>query len=82
MTTITDLKPTARRVMRLRETTRTAGACDMTLRRWEEAGTFPRRFKLDPNSGPFGAVGHDFNEVQEHLEKRRASRDTTEAADA
>ncbi len=47
----------------------------MTLRRWERAGTFPKRFKLDPNSGPFGAVGHDYHEIQEHLEKRRASRD-------
>ena len=77
MKPITDPTPTARRVMRLPETTRTVAACDMTLRRWEKAGTFPRRFKLDPNSGPFGAVGHDFDEIQEHLEKRRASRDGT-----
>ena len=79
MKPITDPTPAARRVMRLPETTRTAGVCDMTLRRREKAGTFPRRFKLDPNSGPFGAVGHDFDEVQENLEERRASRDTEAA---
>ncbi len=81
MKTFTDLNPTARRVMRLPETTRVAGACDMTLRRWEAAGSFPKRFKLSPDSGAFGAVAHDYDEVQEYIEKRRASRDT-EAADA
>ena len=74
MKTTTNINSTARRVMRLPETTRTVGACDMTLRRREKAGTFPRRFKLDPNSGPFGAVGHDYDEVQEYIEERRASR--------
>ncbi len=75
MQPVTDLTPAARRVMRLPETTRVAGACDMTLRRWEEAGTFPRRFKLSPNSGPFGAVAHDYDEVQEWRKERLASRD-------
>ncbi len=65
--------------MRLPETTRVAGACDMTLRRWEEAGTFPRRFKLNPDGGPFGAVAHDYDEVQEWVKKRLASRDAGDA---
>ena len=65
--------------MRLPETTRVVGACDMTLRRWEEAGTFPRRFKLNPNGGVFGAVGHDCGEVMQWIEERRASRDTEAA---
>ena len=75
----TDLNSIARRVMRLSETTSTVGACDMTLRRWEKDGTFPKRFKLSPNSGKFGAVGHDFHEVMENLAARRASRDSKAA---
>ena len=51
MKPVTDLNPTARRVMRLPETTRVIGLCDMTLRRLEAAGTFPRRFKLNPDGG-------------------------------
>ena len=79
MNDFTNLNSIARRVMRLSETTQVVGACDMTLRRWEESGTFPRRFKLSPDSGKFGAVGHDFHEVMEYMEYRRASR-STEAA--
>ena len=79
MNTATNLNPTTRRVMRLPETTRVAGACDMTLRRMERAGTFPKRFKLNPDGGPFGAVGHDHGEVMEWIEGRRASRDTEAA---
>ena len=83
MKPVTDLNPTARRVMRLPETTRVIGLCDMTLRRLEAAGTFPRRFKLNPDGGHFGAVAHDYDEVQEYIEKRRASRDgATEAVKA
>ena len=70
-----------RRVMRLPETCRTAGVVDMTLRRMEKAGTFPKRFKINPDGGLFGAVGYDYDEVQEWVEKRLASRDG-EAADA
>ena len=79
MNTFTSLNSTARRVMRLPETTQVVGYCDMTLRRLEKAGTFPKRFKLNPEGGPFGAVGHDFTEVMEWIESRRVSR-ATEAA--
>ena len=83
MKPVTDLNPTARRLMRLPETCRTASVVDMTLRRMEKAGTFPPRFKINPDSGPFGAVAHDYDEVQEWVKKRLASRDgATEAADA
>ncbi len=83
MKTFTKPNSTARRLIRLPETTRAVGACDMTLRRMEKAGIFPRRFKINPDSGPFGAVAHDYDEVQEYIEKRRASRETeTEAVDA
>ncbi len=79
MKTLTDLNSTARSVMRLSETTQVVGTCDMTLRRWEEAGSFPRRFKLNPDGGPFGAVGHDYGEVMEWIDDRRASRHTEAA---
>ena len=79
MDSFTNLNPTARRVMRLPETTGTVGACDMTLRRWEKTGTFPKRFKLNPEGGRFGAVGHDFTEVMQWIEERRASRETEAA---
>ena len=79
MKTFTDLNSTARRVMRLPETTYVVGYCDMTLRRMEKAGTFPCRFKLNPDGGPFGAVAHDFDEVMAYIEERRASRDTEAA---
>ena len=75
MKPITDPSPAPRRLMRLPETTRTAGTVDMTLRRMEKAGTFPKRFKINPDNGPFGAVAHDYDEVQEWVEKRLASRD-------
>ena len=63
-----------RRVMRLPETLRIAGVCDMTLRRQEAKGLFPKRFKLFPETGDNGAVRHDFDEVMEHHERRLASR--------
>ena len=82
MNTATNLNSTTRRVMRLSETTKVVGTCDMTLRRWEEAGSFPRRFKLNPDGGPFGAVGHDYGEVMEWIDDRRASRDAGGAESA
>ncbi len=82
MKPVTDLTPTARRVMRLPETTRSVGLCDMTLRRLEKAGTFPRRFKLNPDGGPFGAVAHDHAEVQQWIQERLASRDAGGAESA
>ncbi len=79
MNTSISLNSTARRVMRLPETTQVVGYCDMTLRRMEKAGTFPKRFKLNPEGGHFGAVGHDFSEVMAWMESRRASRETEAA---
>ena len=79
MNNFTSVNSTARRVMRLPETTQVVGYCDMTLRRMEKAGTFPKRFKLNPEGGKFGAVGHDFHEVMEYQAARRASRDSEAA---
>ena len=80
MTTVTDPNASAQRVLRPQQTATLVGVCTMTLWRWEKAGTFPRRFKLCPDSGPYGACGHDRAEVMAWIEKRRASRDTEAAA--
>ena len=50
------------------------GVTTMSLMRWEADGTFPKRFKLSPNSGKHGAVGYDRVEVMDWLEDRLASR--------
>ena len=40
-----------------------SGLCNMQRRRLEADGKFPKRFKLNPDGGPFGAVGWDFDEL-------------------
>ncbi len=82
MTTPTkpSLNSTTQLVLRPQQTATLIGVHDVTLRRWESAGSFPKRFKLCPDSGPYGAVGHDRAEVEKWLEVRRGSRDTEAAA--
>ena len=58
------------RILRIPETVHLTGYCDVQLRRMERAGTFPKRFKLNPNGGTFGAVGHDHDEVVAWIEDR------------
>jgi predicted DNA-binding transcriptional regulator AlpA len=41
---------------------------DVHLRRLEEAGTFPKRFKLNPGSGPQGAVGWAAPAIDRHID--------------
>lgn len=66
--------PSLDRVLRLEETRRLTGLTDMQLWRMEKAGTFPRRFKLNPAGGQHGAAGHSYQEVVDWLEARKASR--------
>ncbi len=61
-------------VIRQPETSRLAGYCDMHLRRLEDVGDFPKRFKLNPKSGTYGAVGWSRREVMAWIAERRASR--------
>jgi prophage regulatory protein len=63
-----------RRVIRQPQTSQRVGLCDMQLRRMEQAGLFPRRFKLNPKAGPYGSVGWDESEIEEWIEARRSSR--------
>ena len=46
------------RVVRLREAKTIHGYSDVHMRRLEEAGKAPKRFKLSPDSGPYGASGY------------------------
>ena len=64
----------SRLLLRPLEVAELVGVTTMSLMRWEADGTFPRRFKLNPNSGKNGAVAYDRAEVEEWLEERRASR--------
>jgi len=61
-------------IIRTPKTVALAGVCDMQLRRMEKAGTFPKRFKINPNGGKFGATGHYYGEVMEWCEARRDAR--------
>jgi predicted DNA-binding transcriptional regulator AlpA len=47
----------------------------MTIRRWEAAGTFPKRIKVSSRGGDYGAVAWDADEVDEFIAERRAARD-------
>jgi predicted DNA-binding transcriptional regulator AlpA len=72
---MTEPLPVPTRVLRPSETCRLVGLSSTQLWRLERAGDFPRRFKIAPHSGPYGAAGHDYAEVIAWLESRRRSRD-------
>ena len=50
-----------------------AGLSGMHIRRLEEAGIFPKRFKLCPDSGKYGACGWLMSTIQAYLKKRAAT---------
>ncbi len=64
------------RIVRPAEAEQLTGYCDVHLRRLERAGLFPKRFKLSPNSGPYGACGWLLSDIEKWLAERAASRDT------
>ena len=59
------------RILRPSETASKVGLCDRQLRDMEAAGTFPKRFQLQPGGR---AVGHLESEVDDWIEARAASR--------
>lgn len=65
-----------RRALREPEVERITGYSGMHIRRLEAAGKFPRRFRLDPGSGPRGAVAWDSLEIQQWVEERASQRIT------
>jgi predicted DNA-binding transcriptional regulator AlpA len=61
------------KVLRVRETCARTGLSDDQLKRMEDAGVFPKRFKLNPNGGKFSAAGHLEHEVEAVLLARAAA---------
>jgi len=67
-------------VYRPEKTCALVGMSNTHVRRMELAGKFPRRFKLNPDSGPFGASAHLAEEVDAWIAERAASREAPKAA--
>ena len=62
------------RIVRPGEAKQLHGLSDVHVRRLEEAGTFPKRFKICPDSGKYGAVGWLLSDIQEWLAARAGKR--------
>ena len=61
------------RIIRTRECTDMVGFSNVHLRRLEEKGEFPARFKLANDSGKAGACGWRLSDVQGWIEARAAT---------
>ena len=61
------------RIVRPVEAQTLTGYCDVHLRRLEASGRFPKRFKLDSQSGRFGATGWLLSDIQEWMSSRAAT---------
>ncbi len=59
-------------VIRVGKTAVMVDVDDVTLRRLEEKGLFPPRFKINPAGGQRGAAGHFYGEVVDYLKARAA----------
>ena len=60
------------RVVRCRDTAEITGLGTMHTRRLERRGEHPKRFKLCPNSGQYGATGHMLSSLVAWVEWRAA----------
>ena len=69
-----DAAPTESRILRPPQTVRVSGYSNMQLLRLEKVGRFPKKFKLNPDGGKYGAAGHDYQEGMAWMAARRASR--------
>ena len=61
------------RIVRPGEATKIDGMSDVHRRRLEKADIYPKRFKLVPNSGKYGAAGWWLSDILQYLEKRAAT---------
>ena len=73
----------ARRIIRLPEVRERCGLSGEQIRRLENAGNFPKRFKLNPTADRKGngAAGWFEDEVDEHNERLAARREVDGAAE-
>ena len=65
-------KTSQERIVRPAEAEVLTGYTDMHLRRLEERGEFPKRFKLSDATGPYGAVGWKLSDIEAWIEERAA----------
>ena len=63
------------RLVRQEEVLARTGLSRTSVWRLEKAGTFPKRFKLDPNGGPHGAVGWAALAIDRHVDSLVQARD-------
>ena len=61
------------RVVRPKEAEKISGFCDVHMRRLEQQGKFPPRFKLAADSGPYGAVGWMLSSLLKYNKERAAT---------
>ena len=68
----------ARRIIRLPEVRERCGLSGEQIRRLENAGKFPKRFKLNPTADPKGngAAGWFDDEIDNHNERLAARRES------
>jgi predicted DNA-binding transcriptional regulator AlpA len=78
-TQISQLPPDIPRVLRIPETCHITGLSAQQIWALEQEKRFPARFKLSPDAPKNGACGHDYHEVMDWLEERRASREKASA---
>ena len=70
------------RILRPPETAKLVGLSTVHVHRLEKAGKFPKRFKLNADSGEYGAAGHYLGEVLDYLKARAAERDASDEPEA
>ena len=61
------------RIVRPRECSAMVGFHDVHIRRLEARHVFPPRFKLAPDSGPYGATGWMLSWIVKYLKERAAT---------
>ena len=61
------------RIVRTKECCQIVQFTNTHLRRLEERGEFPARFKLCEDSGMYGATGWRLSDIQDWIEKRAAT---------
>ena len=66
------------KILRSPAVERATGFCGERIRQLENAGLFPKRFKLTPGSGQNGAVGWLASEIEAWMRERAATRDEGE----
>jgi predicted DNA-binding transcriptional regulator AlpA len=73
---LTQQKPD--RIVRTAEAVELSALTNVHLMRLEQEGKFPRRFKLNPDGGKYGAVGWRLSDIQKWIDQRAAQAEEVE----